>query len=143
MMEVSVDVYINTQKLEQQFKSLLDDECMWQIHDLFAKMCSPYVPMQTGILADKSVRIYKDKAAWEQPYARYQYMGELYLAPNGSAWAHYGEKKYPTGIPLNYNHELHGKASKEWDKAMMSEQGEEFLAAVADILLKRCKKLYG
>lgn len=142
-MEVSVDVHINTKKLERQFNSLLDDDCMYQIHDLFAKMCNPYVPMQTGVLANDSVRIYKDRAAWEQPYARYQYMGELYLAPNGSAWAHKDEKKHPTGIPLNYSHEKHDRASKEWDKAMMSEQGEVFLKQVAEILLQRCKELYG
>lgn len=136
-------VNINTDKLARQFEALADDKCMYQIHNEFARLMDPFVPYATGTLAEKTVQITKEKVIYTQPYARYQYMGELYVAPNGSAWAHKDEKKHGTGIPLNYNKEFHQKASKEWDKAMMSERGEEFLKHVADILLQRCKELYG
>lgn len=168
-MEVRVDVNIDTKKLQQQFESLLDDDCMYQIHDLFYKMNDPYVPMDEGNLAYTSVEVTKDSVRYNQPYARYMYMGEVY-GPNypikeggevvGFFTNPYGKKapiieggiitgwyspphKHPTGREIRYNTSNHPLATKEWDKAMMRDKGDVFLKQVADILLKRCKELYG
>lgn len=141
-MKLNIDVKVNTAKLAKEFEALKDDNVMYEIHDLFADMCYPYVPMYEGVLF-QSVQVFKDSIYYPGPYAHYQYMGELYLAPNGSAWAKKNEKKYPSGIPLKYNTEKHEKASKEWDKAMMNEKGDVFLNAVKDILMQKFKELYG
>lgn len=168
-MKINVDVHIDTNKLSQQFEALKDDEVMRQIHNLFFKMCDPYVPMSEGILAHTNVEITKDHVKYDQPYAHYMYMGEVY-GPNypikeggevvGFFTNPYGKKapiieggiivgwyspphKHPTGRAINYDKKEHPLASKEWDKAMMRDNGEVFLKAVEDILLKKCKELYG
>ena len=149
-MEVKVDVHIDTTKLAKQFQSLVDDNCMYQIHNLFAKMMNDYVPFSEGVLS-QSLIVLKDKVIYNTPYAHYQYVGEVYgpnipIIEDGiiTGWfSPPGQKKNPTGKEIQYNKEYHPKASKEWDKAMMSERGEEFLKQVQLILLQRCKELYG
>lgn len=149
-MKVRVGVNINTKKLEQQFQSLVDDDCMYQIHNLFYKMNDPYVPMDEGVLAQNH-EITKDYVAYRVPYAHYQYVGEVYgpnipLIEDGIVVGWFsppGQKKHPTGQEIQYNTEKHPLASKEWDKAMMRDKGDIFLKQVADILVQRCKELYG
>lgn len=141
---VNIQAHINTRRITQQLEALRDDDIMYQIHNEFARMCIPYVPMRSGMLANSVLsNVTKDGVTWPGPYAHYQYMGELYLAPNGSAWAKKDEEKYPSGIPLNYSTEEHSLASKEWDKAMMRDAGDVFLNNVKNILMKRFKELYG
>ena len=147
---VSVNAHINTRKLAYQFRQLADDYSMVQVHNLFAKMCDPYVPMETGTLS-QGATIYKDKVVWPGPYGRYMYMGEVYgpnipIFEDGVLVGFFsppGQKKKPTGRDIQYNKEYHPLASKEWDKAMMRDRGDEFLAQVEEILLQRCKALYG
>ena len=151
-MNVKVDVYINTKKLEKEFQSLADDEVMYQIHDLFAKMCDPYVPMAEGVLSQSvALGISKSGITYYGPYAHYMYVGEVY-GPNIPikeddiivGWfSPKGEKKKPTGREIQYSKEMHPLASKEWDKAMMRDKGDVFLKQVEDILVQRCKELYG
>lgn len=59
------------------------------------------------------------------PYAHYMYMGKVY-GPNlpimaGDRPVGYfsipNRRKKPTGKPLRYNHQFHGKASAKWDQA--------------------------
>ena len=59
--------------------------------------------------------------------------------------SHYGRhnSSKPTGKEIEYNKEYHPLATKEWDKAMMRDKGEVFKDAVKDILIQRCKELYG
>lgn len=142
--QINIQAHINTKKLTNQFEALKNDEVMYNIHNAFYKVCGPYVPMETGMLnRPANVIVTKDSVKWDQPYARYQYMGELYLAANGSSWAKKDEKKYPSGKPLHYSTEKHPLASKEWDKAMMRDNGDVFLAKVKEVLMKRFKELYG
>ncbi len=168
-MKVQIDVHIDTNNLAKQFEALKDDEVMRQIHDLFFKMCDPYVPMSEGVLAHTNVEITKDYVKYGQPYARYMYMGEIY-GPNypikeggelkGFFTNPYGHKapiieggiivgwyspphKHPTGRPINYSVEKHELATKEWDKAMMRDKGDVFLNAVKDIIMTKFKELYG
>lgn len=142
--QINLQAHINTKKLMNQFEALKNDDVMYQIHELFYLRCSPYVPMDTGMLnRPANVIVTKDSVKWNQRYARYQYMGELYLAANGSSWAKKDEKKFPSGKPLHYNTEKHELASKEWDKAMMRDKGDLFIREVKDILMERFKKLYG
>ena len=148
--ELNIQVDINTEKLAKQFEALKDDNSMYEIHNMFAKMMNDYVPFAEGVLS-QSVQIEKDKVRYNMPYAHYQYVGEVYgpnipIIEDGIVVGFFskpGEKKQPTGKQIQYNKEYHPKASKEWDKAMMNERGEEFLKKVQEILLQRCKELYG
>lgn len=150
-MKIQVDVHIDTNNLAKQFAALKDDEVMRQIHNLFFKMCDPYVPMSEGILAHTNVEITKDYVKYGQPYAHYMYMGEVYgpnipIKEDGIIVGWFSppnKKKSPTGRDINYDTEKHPLASKEWDKAMMRDNGEVFLNAVKDIIMTRFKELYG
>lgn len=150
-MELSIDVHINTDRLKRQFEALADDECMYQIHNLFYKMNDPYVPMQEGMLAHTNVEITKDSVRYNTPYAHYMYVGEVYgpnypIIEDGIVVGWFsprGKKKEPTGEKIVYSKEQHPFASKEWDKAMMRDKGDIFLNQVKEILLRRCKELYG
>lgn len=150
-MKVDIKVHIDTDKLAQQFEDLKDDNVMYQIHNLFFKMCDPYVPMSEGILAHTNVEVTKDSVRYGQPYAHYMYMGEVYgpnipIKEDGIIVGWFsppGKKKHPTGRAINYDKEKHPLATKEWDKAMMRDKGDVFLKQVEEILLQRCKELYG
>lgn len=149
-MKVNIDVNVNTTKLAKEFEALKDDNVMYEIHDLFAKMCDPYVPMQEGVLS-QSVQIHKDSINYAGPYAHYMYVGEVYgpnipIIEDGIVVGWFsppGQKKKPTGREIQYDKEKHPLASKEWDKAMMDAKGDVFLNAVKDILMQRFKELYG
>ena len=148
--ELKLDVYVNDKKIREAFEKLVNDDTMYEIHDLFAKMCDPYVPMAEGVLA-QTLDVSKDSVHYNTPYAHYMYVGEVYgpnipIIEDGIVVGFFsisGKQKEPTGREIQYNTEYHPKASKEWDKAMMSEQGDEFLTKVKEILLQRCKELYG
>lgn len=150
-MRVQIDVNIDTKRLAKQFEALKDDNVMYQIHDLFFKMCDPYVPMSEGILAHTNVDVTKDSVRYVQPYAHYMYVGEVYgpnipIKEDGIIVGWFsppGKKKHPTGRDINYDTEKHPLATKEWDKAMMRDKGDVFLDAVKDIIMTRFKELYG
>lgn len=149
-MEIKIDVHIDTAKLTKQFEALKDDNSMYEVHNLFAKMCDPYVPFAEGVLS-QGITIEKDKVIYPPPYAHYMYVGEVYgpnipIFEDGVLVGFFSipnKKKVPTGREMQYSKEYHPLASKEWDKAMMNDKGDTFKKAVADILIQRCKELYG
>ena len=167
-LELHIDVDIDERKLTEAFEKLKDDKVMYEVHNLFAKMMNDYVPMYQGVLSQQYF-IDQHAVYYPAPYAHYMYVGEVY-GPNypikeggevvGYFTNPYGKKapiieggvivgwyspphKHPMGREIQYNKEMHPKASKEWDKAMMNEKGDEFLEKVKDILMQRCKELYG
>ena len=80
--------------------------------------CDEYIPMQQGALrgsVNYPDSIYGGEIAWNTPYAHYQYMGELYLTEDGRSFAFRGERKYPTGLPLQQHHP--GTADHWFDRA--------------------------
>ena len=146
--KISVDVKGIVGKIE----SLVDNELMLQVHNLFAKMCDPYVPMDSGNLS-QTLNITPEYVQYTQPYAHYMYTGDVY-GPNFPIKDDSGNiigwrsppgigTKYPTGKKLEYNLEKHKSASKEWDKAMMTAEGEKFIKQVKDLMVRRAKELYG
>lgn len=122
---MSVTVNIDDMKLKVLLNGLIDDTTMLEIHNLFAKMCDPYVPFLEGPLSQSALAQvtpeYVQYGNETVPYAHYQYVGE------------------------NFNHTLdyHPKATAFWDKVMMTEKGEEFTEQVKDILTRRARELYG
>lgn len=157
---MSVDIFsvnlnlkgIDFGSLVRNWNSLIkDDDTMVAIHNALARYCDPYVPMKEGVLA-QTTEITAKSVKYTQPYAHYMYVGDVY-GPNipikdkdGNIVGWFsppGQTKHPTGAQLKYNKKFHPKASKEWDKAMMAERGQEFTEEIKNILIWRAKKLYG
>lgn len=150
MYESGFEVKIDTDYLTTMLTSLVDDELMLQVHNLFAKMCDPYVPMDEGVLAQSTI-ISPTGVTYTQPYAHYQYVGMVY-GPNIPIFQDGllvgfrsipGRKKDPTGREINYSTERHPLATKEWDKAMMRDKGDEFIEQVRQLLIRKAGSLYG
>ena len=118
------------------------------INNEFARMCEPYVPMDSGMLAHNAVIITEDYVEYATPYAHYMYIGQVYgpnipIVKNGQIVGWFSPKnkqKHPTGRAINYSTDRHPLASKEWDKAMMRDKGEDFMHTVELILYRGLKK---
>lgn len=93
-----------------------------------ARHSDAYVPMQDGVLKN-SAAAGDAEITYTTPYARYQYYGELMLAPNGSAWAKTGERKHRAGRSLSY----HGgpRRGKLWERRMWRDKRRTILNTVA------------
>ena len=141
---LKVKAKVDVDAIKGKVSQLLEDKQLkLSIHQLLYKMCDPYVPMQTGMLAQARVEITDEYVRYAQPYAHYQYEGILYLVENGSAWAKAGEEKYPSDRMLVHSKEMHPKATRHWDKVMLAEQGQVFLQQVQALILLRARQIYG
>ena len=107
------DIHIDTSRIDNNIRNAQKALNMQVVAD-----CDEYIPMQQGALRG-SVNypdgIYGGEIAWNTPYAHYQYMGELYLTEDGRSFAFRGERKYPTGLPLQQHHP--GTADHWFDRA--------------------------
>ena len=123
------NIWIDTKRIDDNIaraQNLLDQRV---IGDML-----PYMPIQQGELTGNTKIVEPGLITTNTPYAHYQYMGELYLTSDGRSYAHYGEKKYPTGKPLHYYKPLTGdhwfeKAKqvhgREWVDLVKREAGRE------------------
>lgn len=96
-----VDVRIDTSRIDNNLRNAQVKLNMQVVAD-----SSEYIPFSQGALRG-SVQ-YPDGIAggeisYNTPYAHYQYEGELYLTKDGRSFANSGEKKYPTGMPLQHH----------------------------------------
>lgn len=107
------------------------------------QLCDPYVPMDQGMLKNTSLVISEAGEVYilyNQPYAHYQYIGEVY-GPNipiydkatGELTGFYSPPvKAPTGRELTYSGApMRGKM---WDKRMMADRGDEVRDSVAKFI---------
>lgn len=93
-----VEIHIDTKRIDENLKKaqdLLDGRVLADMRN--------YIPNRVGDLREKTNIVSPGLIETNTTYAHYQYMGELYLAENGSSWAHEGDHKYPTGMPLHYH----------------------------------------
>ena len=122
---LKIKIEVDDSRLPERVDRLLDEKTMLQIHNLFAKMCDPYVPFLEGPLSQSALaQVTPDYVQYGNgsvPYAHYQYYG----------------------TEFNHTLDYHPKATALWDKVMMSEQGELFIRQVKKILERRAKELYG
>lgn len=153
-----VKIEIDSTAIDNRLKACADEKAMLAIHDLLAKMCDPYVPYgETGLLSTQIeitpeyVRYFAGLGDGDS-YAHYQYTGEVYgpnipIIENGIivGWRSPPGKgsKHPTGRRIQYSKNVHPQATDHWDKAMMREHGDEFIAQVKEILIRRARELYG
>ena len=99
---------------------LTDDSTMLEIHECLAKWCDPYVPYRTGALS-KNIEISSEGITYNQPYA---------------------EKNY-FGVDIPHNLTIHPLATAMWDKVMMQDHEEEFMAEVEEIKNRKLGELNG
>jgi hypothetical protein len=103
---------------------------------------NPYTPFDSGIMAQNTIVTATNEYAeilYNSPYAHYQWLGELMLAPNGSSYAGFGETKHYVGKDLKQNKEKHPLASSRWDKAMWDAHKEEVQSEV-DLYRRRISR---
>ena len=125
ILDFSVNVDITG--MENNFVNLINDKAtMLEVHNKFAQMCDPYVPMLNGPLHESAFAQVSEKS----------------VKYGGTAAVPYARRQY-YGVDFNHTIEKHPKATAMWDQAMMREQGEVFEAEVQAILVRRYKELYG
>lgn len=145
-----IDIKIDSNKVKKKLDGLLDDTTMLRIHQAFYKMCDPYVPFGDGTLA-QTVEITPKYVRYKSPYAHYMYEGIVYgpnipIIQNGQivGWfSRPGVQKHPTGAMINYSKDRHPLATRHWDKAMMQDRKDEFIAQVKALLEMRAREVYG
>lgn len=147
---IRITVDVNSVAIENKVQSLIDETLMLRVHNLLAKMCDPYVPMDEGVLA-QTLEITPQYVRYLQPYAHYMYVGAVYgpnipIIKDGYIVGWFsppGQPKHPTGKAIQYSAEKHPLASREWDKAMMRDRGDDFTQQVKNLLIQRARELYG
>lgn len=117
---VTFEVEVDEASIGHKIEELIDDTVMLEIHNKFAQYCDPYVPFLEGPLS-QTTEISSEGVLYTQPYAHYQYHG----------------------VGFNHTLDYHPLATAFWDKVMMQEHGEEFVAEVEKILKDRARQLYG
>ncbi len=115
----------------------VDSECI--------RLMIPYTPMNTGILYKSAMlgtKIGSGEIHQNVPYARYLYYGEVYgpnipIKENGQTIGFFspkGQRKTPTGRPLQYDKTKHPKAGKMWFERMKADHKDEILQGAAIIV---------
>lgn len=159
-MGVEFSTKIDITWMARKIQELVNDEKLkLEIHTLFEKMMQPYVPRDEGVLAQHT-EVTPDYVRYIEPYAHYQYMGEVY-GPNFpvfqagvvTGWRS-PPSKYPTGRELGipgenpkfpgwvFGYRTPG-TGHHWDKKMMQERGQDFIHQVTEIVKRRAAELNG
>ncbi len=98
----------------------------------------PYTPFLNGELEKSAIQntvIGTGEVRQDTPYARYQYYGEIY-GPNFPIYENgqlagfrspKGQKKHPTGRPLQHNTAFHPLAGKMWFERMKADKKDDIL----------------
>jgi hypothetical protein len=120
-------------------KARLGLEPNGRVQKFFTETCykhmDKYVPMDKGDLRTR-VDVQADRIIYESPYAHYQYVGKVYVMPNGKAgyyapdygwWSDKGVAKHKTNKKLTYKTPGTGK---HWDKRMKSAEMKDIVKEV-------------
>ena len=115
-MKIETTVKVNLQGVQSRLENAINSpDTMTEIHQDFAKTINPWIPKDTGRLADKDVRITAE--------------GVTYYAP----WA---EKNY-YGDDIHHRTDKHPLATAHWDKVAMQTEREAFAQRVKEIIMRR------
>lgn len=148
---VKVDVKFDIEPLIDKFETIFDDDKFkLAVNNTLARYCDPYVPFLNSPLST-TIEVTTEGVSYIQPYARYQYYGEIYgpnipIKQDGEIVGWFspkGKPKHPTGRKMNYTKDFHPLATSKWDEAMMRDRGEEFCEEVKRLVNWRAKELYG
>jgi len=141
-LQVRIKPDIDTAKILKSRGLGASHDATVHIAGVIRQLCDPYVPMDQGTLKNTAQVI--DAAGevyilYGQPYAHYQYTGEVY-GPNipirdkatGEVIGWYSNphiQKQPTGRELTYSGAP--MRGKQWDKRMMADRGDDVRRALA------------
>lgn len=148
---VDVDTLVNLDNILKGLEDTFNDEKLnLSINNALARYCDPYVPFLNNPLS-KTIDVTPEGVTYTQPYARYQYYGEVYgpnipIKQNGIVVGWFsppGKPKHPTGRRINYTKDFHPLATHHWDEAMMRDRGEQFCNEVGDLISHRWEELHG
>ena len=147
MASIKIDTKISDALL-RRLQYVNNPTTMLAMHNNLAKRCDPYVPMLEGPLSQTTI-VTPNYVRYAQPYAHYQYMGEVYgpnypIKKNGEIVGWYSPPhKYPTGRTLNYTKDYLPLATSHCDKAMLRDHGEEFRQELEAIVARRANEYDG
>lgn len=123
----NVGIKIDTKRIERNIK-----EAQKLLNMAVKNDCEPFVPHLNGGLrqsANFPDGVYGGVLEYNTPYAHYQYIGELYLAENGSSWAKKHEKKFPSGKPLHYGE---AGTTDHWFEKAKEKNKDKWISIVKD-----------
>lgn len=131
---MSVDFKWNKSVVQISKEATGGDKTLLFMANEARRLMDPYVPALNMVLSH-NVRTYveneKGIVHYLSPYARFQHEGVVMVSRiTGSPWAGSGESKVVTGKKLIHNKSRHPLATSEWEKAMWSAKGEQFVSAV-------------
>lgn len=138
-MEFNVELKMNTTKElikihglgeNGEVQKFVDAECI--------RLMDSYTPMLSGIMID-SVILGSDIGSglleYDNPYARFQYYGNVMIDPNtGSTWAPKYGKKVVTSQKLIHNKSRHPQAGPLWFERMKTDNKDAILKGAQDIV---------
>ena len=132
------DLFAGTQALKYKYGIGKGGRVQATIDKRVMDYCKPYVPMQTGVLANSPYTMTvlgSGEVIYPGPYAHYQYYGEIY-GPNipiegaegNVIWrSKKGSKKEPTGRSLTYNTDYNPLAGSYWFERMKADHCEDIV----------------
>lgn len=106
------------QELLALVHEVFNEEFNKQCAEVFAEMCDPYVPYDTGALAE-NITVDANGVTYNQPYA---------------------EKVY-NGVGMVFKQEKHPLATARWDEVMLQDHQEEFEARIQEIATQRLRSV--
>lgn len=118
LFHITAEVNFDTASVQEKIDSLIDDDVLTQINQLFAETIDPWTPFLTGAL-HSDITVGPDGVTYNVPYAADKYYG------------------------IVYHKEVHPLATDHWDQVAMETEMEAFEEKVKDILIARAMQLYG
>lgn len=119
MYDVTVELDINTNKVEQALTNLINESVLTEIQGAFADAIDPWTPFLSGAL-HSDISVSSDGVTYNVPYAKEKYYGEV------------------------YHKEVHPLATSHWDEVAMGQGAKDvFEERVREILIRRVSELYG
>lgn len=121
-MSASIKVNINSAKIIKEFDTSFR-KARKRVKSEIVKDSSPLLPMRDGTLKKSSAisQASDDQyLIWNTPYARFLYGGLVMVAPNGSTWAKFNQRKTikQPHQKLKFYKGANAKAGDKWfDKA--------------------------
>lgn len=121
MNDVKVTIQIDDEVINSQLQELIKDaDVMTEIHEMYAEVIDPWVPMDTGLLANDLVI--------DETGILYEAYDEL----DG----YYAAKNY-YGVGIKHKKAHHPLATAFWDKVAMQTEYERVKQLATEIIIRK------
>lgn len=115
-------------KIEKRLGIDTNGKAMVFFRDEVARLCDPYVPMNTGTLKNTKTYPNSHSIKYVQPYAHYMYKGKVAMGSSKPA----GIKRTISNKPIKYQGAP--KRGAKWDKRMMSDNKDKVVKDVQNYI---------